>query len=825
MKFSFEFSKQKLFLWFNLILNNIFMSKKLVIVESPSKAKTIQKYLGSDYIIESSYGHIRDLPKKDVSIDVDNNFEPNYQVTADKKDIVKRLKAAAKGVDEILLATDEDREGEAISWHLCHVLGLDPLTAKRITYTEITKTAILKAIENPRPLRMGQVNAQQARRIIDRLVGYELSPVLWKKVKPSLSAGRVQSVSVRLIVEREREIMNFETESFFKVSALFDIKDAQGKMVLLKAELTKKFDTEEEANKFLEECKISDFTISSIVKKPAKRNPAAPFTTSTIQQEASRKLSFSVQKTMQVAQRLYEDGHITYMRTDSVNLSQTAIDAAKASILSNYGAEYSFSRQYKTKSKDAQEAHEAIRPTDFDVNEAGSNYDEKRLYDLIWKRSIASQMSSAELERTVVDIDISKSKEKLTARGEVMIFDGFLKVYLEGKDDDDEDEDTAGILPPLSEGQKLDLNELTATERFTKASARYTEASLVKKLEELGIGRPSTYAPTISTIQKRFYVEKTNREGTKRNYRILSLKKGAISKEKASENVGAENMKLFPTDIGMVVTDFLLENFEEIMDYSFTAQMEESFDQIADGTADWQELVGKFYSPFHKAVVHTTDNADRANGEREIGIDPATKELIIARMGKYGPMVQLGVADEETGKKPKFAKLLKGQHIETISLKEALELFILPRELGVFEGKEIKASIGRFGPYVQHNSKFVSITKDSELDPYKISLEEAIQLIEDKRKSDAEKHIMSFPEEEIEVLNGRWGPYIKKGKDNFKIPKDTDAATLDLKQILHIMANQPAKRGKAAAPKTAAKTTTKAAPKAKAKPKAAPKKK
>mgnify|MGYP006079593583 CR=1 FL=1 len=792
------------------------MGKKLLIVESPSKAKTIQKYLGDDYIIESSMGHIRDLPKKNISIDVDNDFTPDYQIADDKKDIVRKLKKAQKLVDEVLLATDEDREGEAISWHLCSVLGLDPKTVKRVTYTEITKTAILKAIENPRKLRMGQVDAQQARRIIDRLVGYELSPVLWRKIKPALSAGRVQSVAVKLIVEREREIIQFNTSSFFKVSALFDVTDAKGKNTLLKADLSKKYNTEAEAQSFLEKCKISDFTIDTITKKPAKRNPAAPFTTSTIQQEASRKLYFSVAKTMQVAQKLYEAGKITYMRTDSVHLSQTAIDGAKTAIVANYGQEYSFSRQFKTKNKDAQEAHEAIRPTDFGVSEAGSNSDEQRLYDLIWKRSIASQMASAELERTIVDIVISKADEKLTAKGEVMKFEGFLKVYLEGKDEDDEDEDISGILPPMNEGQQLNLNELRATERFTKASARYTEASLVKKLEELGIGRPSTYAPTISTIQKRFYVEKANRDGKKRDFIILKLEDSAIDKETATENVGAENMKLFPTDIGMVVTDFLNEYFKDIMNYSFTAQMEESFDKIADGSEKWTDLVAKFYKPFHKTVEHTTEHAERANGERTIGIDPTSGETIIARMGKYGPMVQLGVADEETGKKPKFAKLLREQHLETITLEDALELFILPRSLGDYEEKEVKASIGRFGPYVMHKSKFVSITKASELDVYKITLAEAIELIEAKRQADIEKHIMSFPDEEIEVLNGRWGPYIKKGKVNYKIPKDVDAKTLDLEKVLHIMKNQPAKRGakksapakKSAAKKPAAKKKT-----------------
>ncbi len=786
------------------------MGKKLLIVESPSKAKTIQKYLGDDYIIESSMGHLRDLPKKNISIDVENNFTPDYQISEDKKDIVRTLKKAAKQVDEVLLATDEDREGEAISWHLCHILGLDPKTAKRVTYTEITKTAILNAIENPRKLRMGQVDAQQARRIIDRLVGYELSPVLWRKIKPSLSAGRVQSVAVRLIVEREREIINFKTTSFFRVSALFNVKDAKGKNAILKASSSKKITTEKEAQEFLEKAKISDFIIDKITKKPAKRSPAAPFTTSTIQQEASRKLYFSVAKTMQVAQKLYESGKITYMRTDSVNLSQTAIDGAKKAIIENYGKEYSFSRQFKTKSKDAQEAHEAIRPTDFGVSEAGANADQKRLYDLIWKRAIASQMSPAELERTIVDINITKAEENLTAKGEVMKFDGFLKVYLEGKDEDDEDEDISGILPPMNEGEKLELNELRATQKFTKASARYTEASLVKKLEELGIGRPSTYAPTISTIQKRFYVEKTSREGKKRNFTILKLQNNKIENELASENVGAENMKLFPTDIGMVVTDFLKENFKEIMDYSFTAQMEESFDKIADGSEKWTDLVAKFYHPFHKTVEHTIEHAERANGERLLGKDPKTGENIIARMGKYGPMVQLGVADEETGKKPKFAKLLRGQHLETITIEEALVLFTLPRELGEYEDKIVKVAIGRFGPYILHKSKFTSITKASGKDVYKITLAEAIELIEAKRKADREKHIMSFEEEGIEVLNGRWGPYIKKEKKNYKIPKDVDPKTLDLEKVLYIIKNQPAKRGakKTTKKKTLAKRKT-----------------
>lgn len=770
------------------------MPKRLVIVESPSKAKTIQKYLGDDYVIESSYGHIRDLPKKDLSIDVENNFLPNYVITPDKKELVKKLVKLAKGVDEVLLATDEDREGEAISWHLCEILGLDPLTAKRISYTEITKEAIKKAIDNPRTIRMGQVNAQQARRVVDRLVGYKLSPVLWKKVKPSLSAGRVQSVAVRLIVEREREINAFNSESSFKVSALFDVTDEYGKKVLLKADLSKNKVDSKSAKAFLELCQQSDFTISKIEKKPAKRNPAPPFTTSTLQQEASRKLSFPVGVTMSVAQKLYEAGHITYMRTDSLNLSQTAINSAVSAITDAYGKEYVKTRQFTTKTEGAQEAHEAIRPTDFTKSTAGSNNDEKRLYDLIWKRSIASQMSSAELERTIVDIDISKADEKLTAKGEVLKFDGFLKVYLEGRDDEDEDEDTGGILPPLLEGQVLDLNELTATERFSKAAARYTEASLVKKLEEQGIGRPSTYAPTISTIQKRTYVLKENREGEERKYAVLKLKNNAITEKVQTEIHGAEKAKLFPTDIGILVNDFLVENFPEIVDYDFTASIEQQFDEIAKGNAEWQKMVSDFYIPFLKTVEDTTENAERATGERALGKHPETGEPIIARMGRYGPMVQIGVADDDN--KPQFAKLQPTQNIGTITLEEALELFKLPRELGEFEGKVIKASVGRFGPYLVHNNKFISITKASELDPYTVNFEEAVALIEAKRKADAEKFIKEFPDEEIEILNGRWGPYIKQGKNNFKIPKDIEASSLTLEQTLDLIKNQPQKKGK-----------------------------
>ena len=773
------------------------MSKKLVIVESPSKAKTIQKYLGDDYIIESSYGHVRDLPKKDISIDVSNNFEPNYVVSDDKKEVVKKLKKLAKEVDEVLLATDEDREGEAISWHLCEILGLDAKTAKRITYTEVTKDAILKALNNPRKLNMGLVNAQQARRVLDRIVGYELSPVLWKKVKPSLSAGRVQSVAVRIIVEREREITNFDSNSFFKVSALFDVEDKQGRRTVLKAELPKRLANEAEAMQLLEECKKSNFTIGNIEKKPSQKNPAAPFITSTLQQEASRKLGFPVGKTMSVAQKLYEAGHITYMRTDSVSLSQTAVNAAVNEITSSYGEEYVKVRKYSTKAKDAQEAHEAIRPTNFGEQEAGANFDEQRLYDLIWKRSIASQMSSAKIERTIVSVEISESSERLQAKGEVLVFDGFLKVYLEGKDEEDDDDDVSGMLPPLAVGQDLDLQEITGTERFTKPSARYTEASLVKKLEELGIGRPSTYAPTISTIQKRGYVEKTNRDGVERKYTVLKLSSNSIVSNQDTEVTGAEKMKLFPTDIGSVVNDFLMEHFSEIMEYDFTAQMEHSFDKIEEGETEWSAMVSKFYKPFHESVEDTIENADRASGERILGKDPKSGHTLLVRVGRYGPMAQIGAPDEV--EKPQYAKLLPTQSIETITAEEAIALFILPRVVGEFEDEEVKAAIGRFGPYLLHKKKFVSITKASELNPYTIQLPDAIRLIEEKRVADANKFIMEFEEEGIQVLNGRWGPYIRKEKKNFKIPKEVEAEKLTLPEVLDIIKNQPAKRGKSKA--------------------------
>lgn len=768
------------------------MSKKLVIVESPSKAKTIQKYLGNDYIIESSYGHVRDLPKKDISIDIENNFKPKYVVSNDKKEVVKKLKKLAKEVDEVLLATDEDREGEAISWHLCEILGLNPEDAKRITYTEVTKDAIVRAIQNPRKLNMGLVNAQQARRVLDRIVGYELSPVLWKKVKPSLSAGRVQSVAVRIIVEREREITNFTTENYFNVSAQFVVLDKKGNKSILYAKLPEKLQTEKEVEDFLEACKKGKFSIADIEKKPSFRNPSAPFITSTLQQEASRKLSFSVSKTMSVAQQLYEEGHITYMRTDSITLSQTAISQAAAIIESNYGKEYVNTRQFTTKNKDAQEAHEAIRPTNFASDKAGTTSDQKRLYDLIWKRAIASQMAKAKLERTIVSVKADTTSKIFEAKGEVLLFDGFLKVYLEGKDDGDEEEEMDGILPPISVGQELGLKQIQGVERFTRPGARYTEASLVKKLEELGIGRPSTYAPTISTIQKRNYIEKTSREGEERKYRVLTLEDDKISAKTETEITGAENNKLFPTDIGMVVNDFLIEHFKDIMDYDFTAQMEQSFDNIEEGKTKWSAMVSKFYKPFHDNVEKTLEEADRASGERILGTHPQNGRTVLVRVGRYGPMAQIGTPEDE--EKPEFAKLLPTQSIETITLEEALELFKLPRDVGEFEGKVIKASIGRFGPYVLHNKVFVSIPKASGLDPNTINVQEAVELIKAKREADANKFIMAFEEEDIQVLNGRWGPYIKKGKQNFKIPKGVEAEKLTLEKVNEIIANQLQKK-------------------------------
>ncbi len=772
------------------------MSKNLIIVESPAKAKTINKFLGSDYVVTSCYGHIRDLPDSGLNIDIENGFEPNYVVSEDKEKVIKELKKLAKGATEIFLATDEDREGEAISWHLCDVLKLNPKKAKRITYTEVTKEAILEAVANPRTINMDLVNAQQARRVLDRLVGYEISPVLWKKVKPSLSAGRVQSVAVRLIVEREREIRGFTPVASFKVVAFFFVTDASGKKSVFKAERSSNFKTEKDAEKFLKEVSNAEFKVSAIEKKPGKRSPAAPFTTSTLQQEASRKIGMSVSNTMRVAQRLYENGHITYMRTDSTNLSETAHKALSKEIKSRYGKEFYEQRTYATKTAGAQEAHEAIRPSHMENATVEAEPDEQRLYDLIWKRTIASQMADAQIEKTVIDIVNNNNKETLQAKAEVILFEGFLKVYNEGVDEDaDLDEEAEALIPPVKEGQVLELKELIATEKFTKASARYTEASLVKKLEELGIGRPSTYAPTISTVQKRGYVVKEARDGVERKYKVIVLKGGKIEGETKTEITGAEKNKLFPTDIGLLVTDFLVANFPNILDYNFTADVELQFDKVAEGKKVWNKMIGDFYKPFHKTVETTTKDAERVSGERLLGTDPASGEPLIVRMGKFGPMAQIGKADEETGKKARFAKMRATQSLETITFEEAIELFKLPRTLGQLNDKDVKASIGRFGPYIQNDKLFVSIPKDK--DPYTINLEDALTLIREKAEKDAAKLILNFEAEGIQVLNGRYGPYIKREKDNYKIPKDKTAELLTIEEIQTIIAEQgPTNKGK-----------------------------
>jgi DNA topoisomerase-1 len=757
------------------------MSKNLVIVESPAKAKTIEGFLGEGFTVKSSYGHVRDLAKKGFGVDIENNFTPNYEISPDKAKVVAELKKLAKGAETVWLATDEDREGEAISWHLFESLDLEEKKTKRIVFHEITKTAIKNAIANPRTIDKHLVDAQQARRILDRLVGFELSPVLWKKIRPSLSAGRVQSVAVRLIVERERDIMNFKSTSSYKVTANFVSGNA-----LIKAELGTKFKILDEARDFLKKCLTADFTIGSVETKPSKKSPSAPFTTSTLQQEASRKLGFSVAQTMVVAQRLYESGNITYMRTDSVNLSDTAINQVKEAITGNYGAKYLNIRQYKTKSKGAQEAHEAIRPTYIDKPTIAGDSADRRLYELIWKRTIASQMSDAELEKTTAVINISTTTEKFVAQGEVLKFDGFLKIYMEGTDDEDE-ENQEGMLPPMKVGEQLKANEITAMERYTHHSARYTEASLVKKLEELGIGRPSTYAPTISTIQKRDYVVKEDREGVQRNFNVATLKAGKITEEVRTEGTGAEKSKLFPTDIGMVVTDFLLAQFPQIMDFNFTAKVEEEFDEIAEGKISWTKMLKEFYSPFHKNVVDTSENSERASGERLLGIDPVTKKNVYVRIGRFGPMAQLGEGNDENNK-PKFAGLRKDQRIDTITFEEAMDLFKLPRVAGEFEGKEMVVAVGRFGPYVRHNSIFVSLKKED--DPMTISSDRAIELIEAKRQAEIDKYIKSFPENpQVQLLNGRWGPYLAIEKNNFKLPKGVDPLTLSLQDCLDIAAD------------------------------------
>ncbi|MCF6403675.1 type I DNA topoisomerase [Chitinophaga filiformis] len=775
------------------------MAKNLVIVESPAKAKTIEKILGKDFEVKSCFGHIRDLEKDDMGIDIPNNFKPKYTIPEDKEKIVKELKKLAKETDEVWLATDEDREGEAISWHLCEVLGLDPEVTKRIVFHEITKPAIEKAVQQPRLLNMDLVNAQQARRILDRIVGFELSPVLWRKMsmRNSLSAGRVQSVAVRLIVEREREINTFNAVSSFKVEAFFTAKDLQGKNITFKAEGPTRFKTAEDAEKFLQQCVGAAYSVKDIQVKPGKKSPAAPFTTSTLQQEASRKLGYSVSKTMLLAQKLYESGKITYMRTDSVNLSDTALADIQNAIATNYGQKYHQHRKFKNKNESAQEAHEAIRPT-YMENASVDDSDTKKLYELIWKRTIASQMSDAELEKTIAKIDISTNHEELTASGEVLKFDGFLKVYMEGKDDEelsDEDEDD-GSLPPLTVKQVLDLKEMKATERFTRPAPRYTEASLVKKLEELGIGRPSTYAPTITTVQKRGYVEKRDKEGVKRDFRIMSLKADKITKITDTENTGAEKSKLFPTDLGMIVTDFLNQYFGSVMDYGFTAKIEGEFDEVAHGKKIWNKMLNDFYTPFHKDVENTLEKAERVKGERLLGTDAETGKPIVARMGRYGPMIQIGKAEDE--EKPKFAKMKSTQSIETITLEEAMELFKLPRNLGKFEDEDVLVNIGRFGPYAAHDKKFYSLKK--EMDPYTVELDEIAPLIVEKRAAKDERTIKIFEKEKIQILKGPYGPYIKQGLRNYKIPKEKidTAADITLEEakaiIEDVKANPPKKK-------------------------------
>lgn len=759
------------------------MAKNLLIVESPAKAKTIEKILGSDFEVKSCYGHIRDLEKSEMGIDIKKGFKPRYIVPEDKEKVVKELKQLAKKSEEVWLATDEDREGEAISWHLCEVLGLDPITTKRIVFHEITKPAIKSAVEKPRTVNMNLVNAQQARRILDRIVGFEISPILWRKMsmKNNLSAGRVQSVAVRIIVERERAINGFTPTSSFKIEGIFKAKDINGKQVTFKAEGAKK-NTEQDAEQFLNGCKGASYTVRDVQKKPARKSPAAPFTTSTLQQEASRKLGYGVSKTMLLAQKLYEAGHITYMRTDSVNLSETAIQDVSKQINDSYGNAYLQVRKYKNKNESAQEAHEAIRPTYMDKTKV-DNADAQKLYDLIWKRTMASQMADAELEKTIAEISISTQHEILKAEGEVLKFDGFLKVYNEGKDEDDENEEenTEGMLPPLEINQTVELNELIATERFTRPQSRYTEASLVKKLEELGIGRPSTYAPTISTIIKRGYVEKRDKEGIKRDYRIVKLSQDKLTKTVETENTGAEKSKLFPTDLGTVVTDFLIQHFNQVLDYGFTAKIESEFDHIAEGQENWSEMLKDFYAPFKKDVDETMETAERISGERELGFDPESGKRIIARMGRYGPMVQIGETTEE--EKPRFAKLKTDQSIETIQLQEALELFKLPRILGDFENEQVQVNIGRFGPYIAHDKKFYSLSK--EFDPYSIKLEEAIPIIEEKRKAKDERTIKVFEKEKIQLLKGPYGPYIKKGLRNFPIPKEKqeDVQSLSIEEV------------------------------------------
>lgn len=776
------------------------MAKNLVIVESPAKAKTIEKFLGKDFEVLSSYGHIRDLKKKDFSVDIEHNYKPIYEIPADKKKLVETLKQEADKADMVWLASDEDREGEAIAWHLFEVLKLKPEKTKRIVFHEITKDAILHAIENPRDIDLNRVDAQQARRVLDRIVGFELSPVLWKKVKPALSAGRVQSVAVRLIVEREREISAFKPEAVYRVIGEFLLPGGE----LLKAELSQRLKTEDEAKALLEACKTARFSIGDVTVKPAKKSPAAPFTTSTLQQEAARKLGFSVAQTMMVAQRLYEAGHITYMRTDSVNLSSLAINTTKDEIVKTLGERYLHIRNYHTHTKGAQEAHEAIRPTYISHHEINASSQEKRLYELIWKRTIASQMSDAELEKTTATIAVSGRKEHFVAVGEVLKFDGFLKVYMESTDDEGDTEGNDKMLPALAKGDVLALSSVTATERFSQAPARYTEASLVRKLEELGIGRPSTYAPTISTIQQREYVEKGDRKGTERKYRMLTLHDGKIESGEKTELTGADKGKLLPTDIGVVVNDFLMEYFPEILNYNFTANVEQQFDDIAEGKTVWNDEIDHFYKLFHPVVESALAlRLEHKVGERVLGTDPKSGRPVSVKIGRFGPLVQIGTPED--AEKPLFASLLKGQSMSTITLEEALKLFDLPRTLGDFEGKTVVVGIGRFGPYIRHDGKYVSLPK--EFTPQGVSLEDAIMLIQQKREQESQRLIKKFDEDdELELLNGRFGPYIAYKKKNYKLPKGSEPALLtfaDCMKIVEDADKAPAKK------KPARKKTTK----------------
>ena len=777
------------------------MQDNLVIVESPAKAKTIEKFLGKDFKVMSSYGHIRDLKKKELSID-ELTLEPDYEIPEEKKKIVAELKKNAKAATKIWLASDEDREGEAISWHLCEVLGLDEEKTSRIVFHEITKPAILEAIQTPRHLDMNLVNAQQARRVLDRLVGFKLSPVLWRKVKPALSAGRVQSVAVKLIVEREREIQSFKSEPYYRINATFFVTDTDGSQNEVKAELDRRFNSHDEAMAFLEKCKNANFVVDNIVKKPLKRVPAPPFTTSTLQQEAARKLGFTVSQTMMVAQRLYESGRITYMRTDSVNLSSLAINASKKEIVESYGAEYSNPRKFHTNSKGAQEAHEAIRPTFINTEGLDWTNQERRLYDLIWKRTIASQMADAQIEKTTVTIDINGAEEKFVANGEVVVFDGFLKVYRESIDEESTSgQDEVHMLPSLRVNDKMECKEIVSTERFSQGPVRYTEASLVHKMEELGIGRPSTYAPTISTIQQREYVQKGDKKGEERSYVINTLKGSTITTRNKKEMVGSEKGKLLPTDIGIVVNDFLQKNFPDIMDYNFTAKVENQFDQIAEGKEEWKAMMQKFDKTFEPVVENVIQQrSEHKAGERQLGVEPQTGKPVFVKIGRFGPVVQIGSADDE--EKPRFSQLPKDKSIETITLDEALELFKLPRILGDYEGSEISIGVGRFGPYVLHDKKYVSLPKGE--DPMTISLDAAIELIEEKRKQEKERHIKAFDEDpKLELLKGRYGPYLSYDGKNYHIDKKLQdralAGDMEYAECMEIIKNAPepkAKRGR-----------------------------